>query len=424
MAPTLKNLYCASSERAFVGCVVSSGGASLDACDAREEHFFEPMARKVFGLAKGLYGAGKPVNMRTVMRTFSGEPPEILQQVSDVCFYPVPAQAPHFFEIINDKLTLRNAYTALQWANEEIQQATVAKDFCGELQARLESFDTTAQSENVMAAVCEAITEKLNRMERGESVKGIRTRISPWDENFGGIMPGQLYAVAGRPGTGKTALLEMMIQQCLELEHPVTVFEKDMSPQKLVERMACRSVGVQHWRYAKGILFPAEIRNVRSGIEFFKAFPLFLYNPNGLTAERMCQIARRDIRLHGVKAVFLDHIQALRVGKDLREGLTQASLTIRANVTETNTPHIVLAHINRNGAKGRPTPEDIKEFDQLYGDCDGMMILWNEQSRAEMASDEMMTTKFYTAKNREGGPTEDEMLFDGPTMTFKEKARV
>jgi len=254
-------------------------------------------------------------------------------------------------------------------------------------------------------------------------VRGIPTTLGPWDEQFGGLMPGQLYALAGRPATGKTAALEMMIQACLERELPVCVFEKDMSPEKLIARMACRATDVQYWRYSRGAMHPAEIRNLRRGIEVFEKCPMHLYNPTGLTAERMCQIARRDIRINGVKAVFLDHIQALKVGKDLREGLTQASLTIRASVTETDVPHVVLAHINRNGAKGRPRPEDIKEFDQLYGDCDGMMILWNDQDRTELAQDEMMTTKFYTAKNRDGGVSEAEMLFDGTRMMFKPKAR-
>lgn len=417
------NLFCSASERAFVGCVVSGHGAALDTYAATDEHFSDPAARQVFSLAKRLYVAGSPVNRTTVMRTFVGDGPERVAQIADLCFYPSPSQAGHFFDLINDKLTLRNAHETMKWGQSEIQSTQEPKEFCAELQVRLASLDTNSTSENVLAAVCAQSEDKINRMERGEIVRGIPTKISAWDNNFGGILPGQFYAIAGRPATGKTALLEMLIQQCLETENPVSVFEKDMSPQKLVERMACRLTGVQYWRFARGTMHDWELRNVRKGIECLKGLPFYLYNPTGLTADRLCQIARRDIRVHGVKAVFLDHIQALKVGKDLREGLTQASLTIRANVTETNTPHIVLAHINRNGSKGRPGPEDIKEFDQLFGDCDGIQILWSEQNRAEMAKDELMTTKFYSAKNREGGPTEDEMLFDGTTMTFKEKAK-
>lgn len=417
------NLFCLPSERAFIGCVVCGGGAALETCAATEEHFTDPQARHVFTLAHELFKAGKPINNITIMRTFSEWSLERLSPISEMCFYPIPSEAPHFFDIINDKLTLRRAQSAIEWAGAEILKTDKAKEFHAEFQTKIASIDTSAASDNVLGAVCDAIESKIDRMLRGEVVRGIQMKISPWDNNFGGIMPGQMYAVAGRPGTGKTALVEMLIQECLETGNAVSVFEKDMSPQKLIERMACRVTNVQFWAFARGLLTPSQLRDVKRGVEMLKECPFHLYNPNGLTAERFCQIARRDIRTKSVKAVFLDHIQALKVGKDMREGLTQASLAIRNNVTETNTPHIILAHINRNGAKGRPTPEDIKEFDQLYGDCDGMMILWTEQSRAEMASDEMMTTKFYTAKNRDGGISEDEILFDGGLMKFKEKAK-
>ena len=420
---TVTHLYCAASERSFVGCVVSGGGTALDTHPVTEEHFVEPLARRVYEAAAELYRTGAPVHLRTVMRTFAQESAELRQQVSEICFYPSPSQCGHFFEILNDKLILRRAHEAGAWAVAESQVATQPKEFCAELQTRVASLDATAASEDLLEACCDEAERKVERMLKGEMDMGIPTGVRPWDKSFGGIMPGELYALAGRPGTGKTALLEMLIQQCLLADQPVTVFEKDMSPQKLIERMACRMTGMPYWRLARGMMNEAELRNVSKGIALLKTLPLHLYNPSGLTADRLCQIARRDIRVKGVKAVFLYHIQALRVGKDLREGLTQASLTIRANVTETNVPHIILAHINRNGAKGRPAPEDIKEFDQLYGDCDGMMLLWSEQDKAELRPGEMLTTKFYSAKNRAGGPTEDEMFFDGPTMTFKEKAK-
>jgi replicative DNA helicase len=234
-----------------------------------------------------------------------------------------------------------------------------------------------------------------------------------------------MYALAGRPGCGKTAMMEEMIQSLLFQEVPVCVFEKDMSPEKLMARIACRGVGVPFWRYARGIMDRMSVSRIREALAVLRKQPLYVFNPTTLTADKMCSIARKCIRLNGVGAVFLDHIQALRVGEkqDLRAGLTQASLTIRANVTETNVPHILLAHINREGSKGRPSPENIKEFDQLYGDCDGMGILWSEKSRADLEEGELMEMNFYVAKNRDGEITDDPLLFDGANLSFKNKAR-
>jgi replicative DNA helicase len=133
----------------------------------------------------------------------------------------------------------------------------------------------------------------------------------------------------------------------------------------------------------------------------------------------MSAIVRRDHRTKGTRAVFLDHIQVLSVGKDIREGLTRASIAIRQTVTETNIPHVVLAHINREGSKGRPTAENIKEFDQLHGDCDGMAILWTDADKTKIEPGEMLPMKVFFAKNRNGPTGEDSLLFDGSLMAFR-----
>ena len=113
----------------------------------------------------------------------------------------------------------------------------------------------------------------------------------------------------------------------------------------------------------------------------------------------------------------------LRVGKELREGLTQASLAIRSCATETRVPHVVLAHINRNGSKGRPAPEDIKEFDQLFGDCDGMGILWTDVEREKLKPGDHLAMKLYVPKNRCGPLCEEPLMFDGALMKFYDQAK-
>lgn len=424
MTLELQNLRCEMSERAFVGCVIASQATALDGCPATEEHFFDPVARMAFTAAIDLYRAGAPVNKRTVLQKVGSERIEILggaHIISDVCSYPSPGQAAYFFGILEGKLALRRAYDVARWAESEVKTTDDPQSFVNGFRSRIETLEAASEGENCLPLVLDEIEKKIARMEAGEVSTGFMSPIPAWNKAFGGIMDGQLYGLAGRPGTGKTAMMEMMIQEYLKKEIPVCVFEKDMSPQKLIERCVCRATQVPFWRFARGFLPDVQLRNLRLGVEYFRGAPLYLYNPRGLTAEKFCAISRRDIRTRGVKAVFLDHVQALRVGKDLREGLTQASLAIRANVTETNIPHIILAHINRNGAKGRPAPEDIKEFDQLYGDADGMVLLWSEQSRADVEPGKGIPVTFYAAKNRDGAVMEEEMNFNGEMLTFEAK---
>lgn len=420
MSDSFSNLACIRSERAFAGCVVSSHGDALHAVEARSAHFTDPLASTVFGAAVALFNGGGKISVGTVSHRIGRERIDELggfETVAHCCHYLTPEDAPHFFEILEGKRALREARHVALWAANAACSVEDPRAFCVEFQSKTAAIEASAESENVLPTVCDAITAKLDRIEAGVCRAGFPSPVKAWNDGFGGILDGQLYAVAGRPGTGKTCLMEMKIQAYLEADIPVTVFEKDMSPQKLLERMACRRTGVPFWKFAREKLSPMEARALRGSIDIYRELPFNLYNPNGLTAERMCAIARRDIRTRGTKAVFLDHVQALRVGRELREGLTQASLCIRQCVTETGIPHVVLAHLNREGAKGRPRAEDIKEFDQLYGDCDGMLLLWTDCDRTALAGADM-PVKFSIAKNRDGDLSESDVKFNGEYLKF------
>lgn len=341
-----------------------------------------------------------------------------VHHIMDFCHYPTKEMAATFYEMLMQKSALRRAYLTGEWMKRESMDCKDAPRFCEEAAKRVLDLRTDQITENVLEASVGQAYERLGRMDRGEKPKIRMTPIEAWNKLFGGIGDGRFYGIASRPGLGKTAMMEQMITRYLSQNEAVAVFEKDMSPQMLVERIACREANVPYWRYDREILNERERKDVRIMLSALDPSKLLLFNPAGLTAEKMCSIVRREIRAKGVRAVFLDHIQVLRFpGRDLREGLTQSSLTIRQNVTETGVSHIVLAHINRDGAKGRPQPENIKEFDQFFGDVDALALLWSEVEAAENTGEER-AMKLYAAKNRGGAVVEENLKFNGPLLKF------
>lgn len=416
--------FCKTSERSLVGCIIASKGDALDAIEATPEHFVDGLSNLLVSTALDLRREGRPVDSFTVLQRAEPEVLKIatIHEAAEMCRHPSPALAKHFFEIVNEKLIRRRAYELSKWAVATIEQTDDITGFCANLCARAASLDARHECENVLGAALDEMNERLSRFERKERIIGHQTPFAVWNKAFGGISKGNLYALAARPGMGKTAMMEQMVYSLSGDMKPVLIFEKDMSPQILVERIACRVCQVPFWRYMRGIVDEEDILALRETIEEIRELPIYLYNPTNLTAEKLSAIARREARTHGIQAVFLDHIQVLSVGKDLREGLTRASIVLRTLVNETGVPLIALAHINRTGAKGRPSTEDIKEFDQLHGDCDGMAILWTEENRAKLKAGEFLKMKFFAAKNRNGPVGEEGILFDGELMQFRDQA--
>lgn len=415
-------LHDEQAERDMIGCLVHSAGDAIDRHALTPEHFFLFQTRSSFSALLALRGGA--MNAATLLHALDAETIKRMggaEVVTNLCRFIPPGLADTLAQKLTHSLTMRRAAEATNWASGEMANpAMLQPDFIEQYQRRVMSLDVQADAENVTDACVAAVHGKLDKMDRGEKTLGFRTSIELWNRAFGGICEAQFYALAGRPGLGKTAMMEQLIGDYMAEQKPVLVFEKDMSPQKLIERMACRVAGIPFWKFMRCFANAEERQAIRNGASAIKASEsLFLYNPAGLTAEKLCSIARREIRQHKIEAVFLDHVQALDVGRDLREGLTAASIALRRHITDTGVPMIVLAHLNREGGKGRPSANNIKEFDQLFGDVDGMAMLWSDE-----AGDlpDVRTVNFLISKNRDGPETEDEILFDGPRLTFKNKA--
>lgn len=411
--------HCATTEKMVLGVILQTQGSCLDEFPLTEEFFYTLPARTVFAAMMRLRSAGKSLNEFSLKAEVGAE---AIGQMGEAVFYGMcswvtPAYMQGGYQTLCEKLTLRRAQELGRWLVSESMESPDISQFCANAVHRANELEVAAQSDNVLIPAVQQAYEKLDRMDRGDKPKRRNTPIQAWNRIFGGIADERYYAIASRPGLGKTAMMEQMVTTYLQMDETVVVFEKDMSPQMLVERIACREAKVPFWRYERETLEAHERKNVRVMLSGLDPNRLKLFNPIGLTAEKLCAIARREIRQHKARAIFLDHIQCLRwPGRDLREGLTSSSLALRNNVTETGVSHIVLAHINREGAKGRPQPENIKEFDQLFGDVDALALLWSDVE-AQDAKDER-PMKLYAAKNRGGAVVEENLTYNGPLLTF------
>jgi replicative DNA helicase len=417
------------AEEAMIGCIACRCDV-LDDFQLTPEHFFHFGHRLIFEAASQTHQAGNPVNLHTLSVALSDSLPKIggMEGLRKALQSVVPASAPTIFDRLEALRTLRRAQTVVHWANGALRDAVQCNEpseFAAEFSRQAsEIMDTAGAEQSILGRVVGDIHAKLKRLDEGQAYIGFRTSLDPWNTAFGGIADGQFYAIAGRPGRGKTAMAEQLAADYMSADLPVVFFEKDMAPQKLVERIACRYARVPFWKLMRNILSGEEREKLRKMTrEISKDDRLRLYSPAGMTADQMCSIMRREGR-RGAKCGILDHIQTLNVGRDLREGLTQASLTIRRHVTETAIPFIALAHLNREaGGKDdndRPSPKNIKEFDQLYGDVDGLVLLWHKADQSEKAVKEI---QFTVAKNRDFNETEKTLIFNGEFMEFKgEKA--
>lgn len=289
-----------------------------------------------------------------------------------------------------------------------------------------ESKTSESVTENAVDELIAMIDVRRVAKKSGEEFKGgMKTGIYPWDKVCGGIIDTRLYTIVGRPGRGKTAAVEQACYNLLLAGNCVVVFEKDMPRERFIGRMACRAAEVSWYKFERGWATDYEMDQIEYYAKGLGDSALMLYDTAGMTANDIRSTVRREKRSNDAKAFFLDYIQLLRCPgyeKDLRMGLTQASLTLKETVNETGVSGVIVAQLNRNGdgRKGRPTAADIKEFDQLHADSGVIHVLDSKDDPGEIPVDQPLRIKWCIDKNNFGPSTDETILFDRRLMRFYE----
>lgn len=411
------------AERGLVASIVSEGQRVLDEVGdiIKPEHLHTPKYRQIYHACFDLYGAGQEINIVTVTHQLqqngcldeAGGGAEVHELFTEG---RGTVAATIFTNAILVKFKARKIAKMLEWATVELNNEN--EDLSQELENKSIEINEPDHDENRTQSAIVAIQAEIAIFKTGEKRVGITTGIPSWDYTLHGLVDGRLYAVAARPGMGKTAMCEQMAINLLIQGHPVLIFSLDMSPEMLLKRTACRTAGIPFQKYEHGRCTPDELDKLSEYLSEIGTYKLFILSPNRLTGGDIRATVRSYKRRHKIRCVILDHVQLLETGDDIREGLTKASIQIRQSATQSGVAHIVLAHLNRNAKAGeRPKPSDIKEFDQLFGDCDCLALLWSEAEESDVKGN--IPIKFTVSKNRYGPVCEDEMQFNGPTMTFR-----
>lgn len=424
-------IYSEEGEAWILSGLIRGGQSYLDENMSRLNvgHFYSRFNQILFGAIFDMHEKGIAVDDTSLTSRLKdvGQ----LEEVGGAYFVsnmassaPTTANADYWISILESKKLLRESLDLFSWADREIRSSQDVAAFISELESKVLELRRTEDGGNLLVSSVDTAIQRNENLLKGIKTFGIESGIRPIDSALGGLCASQLLYVCARAGKGKTALLEQIFENLLSQDKAILIFQRDMPVDMMIERMACRNANVSYFIYRKGMLKREQNLLVKHELEKLQRLKdrLIIRSPFRLTAQDMLSIVRKDKNKSGIECVFLDHIQNIDIGdKDMREGLTRASSTIRRSAQDSKLPHVIIAQLNREGHEGRPKASHVKEFDAAYADCDAMVMLWSEKSQAEISPGELMPVKFTFVKNRYGPETEEEMLFDGSTLKFKER---
>lgn len=273
--------------------------------------------------------------------------------------------------------------------------------------------------EDIRDTVRQVFKDMEERSQKGNTLIGLSTGLKSLDTVTGGLKPGLLYIVAGRPGTGKTSLILNITRTINSHGGQVIFFSLEMPKQELVFRLLSAETGIDGHRLVRGFLSPKEWSLCAQAADILARLPLKIDDTGGLSIDRLMARARRIKAEKGLALIVADYLQLVSPSQKwgIREQeVAEASRSLKVLAKELNVPVLATSQLNRNienRQNKRPTLADLRESGAIEQDADLITFLWPVQDGSD-------TTEMIIAKHRQGPTGEIRLVFDQKRTQFKD----
>ena len=322
----------------------------------------------------------------------------------------------HYAKIVKEKSNLRKMNRAYRVATESIMtQSDSAENIKHTVDSEVNRIHFTQEKPNDLSSTAEEIKDEFRKMLAGEFVTdALPTHIGKLDQQLGnrGIAPGEVITLAAPTSCGKSALaLNIALKSVTHNNAPCAVFSLEMPQKQLFKRMAQTLAGVNIKQISDGVISDENMKKVDEAIDQLHSVPLYTSH-NVKSAEDLASQLRKLVDKQGVKLAVIDYLQLIpfnsgKVGK--AEGIANISHKIKQLALELNIGILLLAQVNREGAKreGGLDIYDLKDSGDIENDADVVLLMYPQQGNFEdskMADSNGPYTnlEYKIAKNREG----------------------
>ena len=256
-------------------------------------------------------------------------------------------------------------------------------------------------------------------LDPGRRIQGLSTGFQRFDELTGGLHPGELIIVAGRPSMGKTALaLNIAQYAAVKLSKTVAVFSLEMSKEALLTRLLCAGARVDSHRFRLGYLDAEERRRLQSAAAELVEAPLYIDDTSGSNLMDMYAKLRRLKAERPLGLVVLDYLQ-LMTGRGRFENRVQEisalSRGLKLLAKELEVPMLVLSQLSRapetRQGDHRPQLSDLRDSGSIEQDADVVAFIFREEVYKPNTEDLRGQAELLLAKQRNGPIGKIQLVF-------------
>lgn len=212
---------------------------------------------------------------------------------------------------------------------------------------------------------------------------GLKTGFNDFDRKLGGLQPGDLIIIAGRPSQGKTAFAINIAENVVKAGGAGLVFSIEMSDEQLALRAISSAGSIDMNILRTGKLQDNDWDKLTHSITLLNDANLFIDQSPMITSAQMHAKARRMKRQHGLDLIVIDYLQLMSEGGDNRNAeLASITRKLKLMAKDLGVPVVCLSQLSRKceeRTNKRPLMSDLRDSGAIEQDADVIVMLYRDE---------------------------------------------
>jgi replicative DNA helicase len=401
--------------------------------------FYRPDHRLIFEALGELVAGGRPGDVVTTSEQLQRR--GRLEEAGGLAYLgtlardtPTAANVRAYAAIVRERALLRALIEAGRGITASVfdDQGRSARELVDEAERRVfEIAEAGARgregAQKVGAMLPQIIDQIDERHSNPDKLRGLATGFSEFDKKTGGLRPGDLIIVAGRPSMGKTTLAVNMAEYAAvhpDIRAAVAIFSMEMPSEQVIERMLSSIGHVPLNNIRSGRISDDDWTRITSATSQLSDARIFIDESPALTPTELRARARRLKREnHGLDLIVVDYLQLMQVAgtkENRATEIAEISRSLKALAKELSVPVIALSQLNRSveqRTEKKPVMSDLRESGSLEQDADMILLIYRDEVYDKNTTKKGIA-EIDLAKHRNGEIGTFLLTFQGPYSRF------
>ncbi|WP_375198971.1 replicative DNA helicase [Cupriavidus metallidurans] len=433
--PQARALYSVEAEQAVLGGLLLDNDA-IDRLNGLEAaHFYRDDHRVIFSRIIGLVSANRPADVITVFESLQsqGQAERVggLAYLNAVAQHtPSTANIARYAEIVRDRALLRETASAARKMLELVETPSAMKgaEIVDKAQSLLADLSKVGvrREPKMIAELMVPVIEQVDARHHSGIEPGISTGIASLDAALnGGLHPGNLVIVAGRPSMGKTALTTDLGLNIADAGRSVLLDSMEMADAEIVARALANRGGIHLSALLRGRLQDSDWPRLTWAVQNLGGMRFAIDDTPAMSLLDVKTKAKAHKRKHGLDVLIVDYLGLMSGGEEKMrtQQIGAYSRGLKALAKELSIPVVALAQLSRKNEERpdrKPILSDLRDSGDIEQDADVVIFV----HRPEMYDPNNPDLKGYAEalirKNRNGALSDVPLLYRGALTKFEE----